>query len=269
MIHVLRLKIKSGESQRMEVAALWQEDAAVLLPCSLRRLNILQARWSAGSLFNLTPEERAFFAGLGVPALRAQGAETFVLTAHESLTVWPPPRTTAEDEARLRGVHGALHAVLALDARGYFQPGVLRDATRDEELPVRASLLISKVFYGLTSARDSMLQRMRTTCGLSPAQESALEALCERLLPADSMPARLAASLAVPDDSQVLRDRAAADVARHGLRRCKLPSCGATEAHPKLYKLCGRCRGAAYCCAQHSKEDWKRHKREDGCIAAE
>jgi hypothetical protein len=61
---------------------------------------------------------------------------------------------------------------------------------------------------------------------------------------------------------------AAADVARHGLRRCALPACGAQEAHPKLFKLCGRCRGAAYCCAAHSVEDWKRHKREDRCAAA-
>jgi hypothetical protein len=36
---------------------------------------------------------------------------------------------------------------------------------------------------------------------------------------------------------------------------------------PQAFKLCGRCRGAAYCCAAHSKEDWARHKREDGCAA--
>jgi hypothetical protein len=52
-----------------------------------------------------------------------------------------------------------------------------------------------------------------------------------------------------------------------GLRSCALPACGAMEEYPKTYKLCGRCRGAAYCCAVHSKEDWKRHKREDGCAA--
>ncbi len=69
-------------------------------------------------------------------------------------------------------------------------------------------------------------------------------------------------------DDASQRERAAADVARHGLRRCALPFCDAQEAHPKLFKLCGRCRGAAYCCAGHSKEDWKRHKREDGCTAA-
>jgi hypothetical protein len=60
----------------------------------------------------------------------------------------------------------------------------------------------------------------------------------------------------------------AADVAKHGLRCCALPSCGDTEPHPKLFKLCGRCHVAAYCCATHSVEDWKRHKREDGCKAA-
>ncbi len=65
-----------------------------------------------------------------------------------------------------------------------------------------------------------------------------------------------------------MQRNAADDVARHGLRRCALPACNAQEAHPKLFKLCGRCRGAAYCCAQHSREDWTRHKREDGCKAA-
>ncbi len=43
---------------------------------------------------------------------------------------------------------------------------------------------------------------------------------------------------------------------------------GVHEAlYPKTYKLCGRCRGVAYCGAAHCAEDWKRHKREDGCAA--
>jgi hypothetical protein len=63
---------------------------------------------------------------------------------------------------------------------------------------------------------------------------------------------------------------ATADVARHGLRRCALPSCGATEPHPKCYKLCGAAAALhIYCSAAHSKEDWKRHKRQDGCLAAD
>jgi hypothetical protein len=70
----------------------------------------------------------------------------------------------------------------------------------------------------------------------------------------------------MPSSSRLLLP--AADAARHGLRRCALPACDAQEPHPKLFKLCGRCRGVAYCCAAHSVEDWKRHKREDGCAAA-
>jgi hypothetical protein len=51
------------------------------------------------------------------------------------------------------------------------------------------------------------------------------------------------------------------------LRRCALPACGGTEPHRRAFKVCARCRGAAYCCAAHSAEDWKRHKRQDGCAA--
>ncbi len=60
--------------------------------------------------------------------------------------------------------------------------------------------------------------------------------------------------------------------ARHGLR-CRLRAAirpaapgtvRRTEPHLKLYKLCGRCRGVAYCGVAHCAEDWKRHKREDG-----
>jgi hypothetical protein len=72
------------------------------------------------------------------------------------------------------------------------------------------------------------------------------------------------------EDAKAKQQQAAvADVARHGLRRCALPACDAQEPHPKLlFKLCGRCHKSAYCGAAHSVEDWKRHKREDGCTAA-
>ncbi len=112
-----------------------------------------------------------------------------------------------------------------------------------------------------------MLRFMCTTCSLSPAEETVLHQLAERYkLTAERLVQEL------PKQTEDLHAKhqqaAAADLARHGLRRCALPACGAQEPHPKLFKLCGRCRGAAYCCAQHSKEDWKRHKREDGCKAA-
>jgi hypothetical protein len=108
---------------------------------------------------------------------------------------------------------------------------------------------------------------MRATCGLTADAEMALRQLAERhKAVAERTKQELSKKL---DDLKTKQQQAAAaDAARHGLRRCALPACDAQEPHPKLFKLCGRCRGAAYCCAQHSKEDWKRHKREDGCTVA-
>ena len=54
-----------------------------------------------------------------------------------------------------------------------------------------------------------------------------------------------------------------------GQVQCAMPSCGATEPHPHAYKRCIRCKKARYCCREHQLEDWKRHKREDGCKTRE
>jgi hypothetical protein len=110
----------------------------------------------------------------------------------------------------------------------------------------------------------AMLPQLQAACGLTRVEEAALQQLAPRL---GSCVARFTPSF-TEDMPSFYQAHADADVARHGLRRCALPACGATEAHPKLYKLCGRCRKSAYCCAAHSVEDWKRHKREDGCTAA-
>jgi hypothetical protein len=130
---------------------------------------------------------------------------------------------------------------------------------------------LKSAVHGLVTAAlsddDGMPLRMRTTCGLEAAEEMALHQLAERY---KAVAERSEQEL--PKQTEYLHARhqqaAVADAARHGLRRCALPSCDVQEAHPKLFKLCGRCRGAAYCCATHSVEDWKRHKREDGCKAA-
>jgi hypothetical protein len=123
--------------------------------------------------------------------------------------------------------------------------------------------------FVLTALCDEagLLLHMRATCGLMAAEETALRQLAERYKAfaereEQHLPGRSEESAAAH------RRAVAADTARHGLRRCALPSCGAQEAHPKLFKLCGRCRGVAYCGAAHCAEDWKRHKREDGCNAA-
>jgi hypothetical protein len=44
------------------------------------------------------------------------------------------------------------------------------------------------------------------------------------------------------------------------LRRCALPSCGAAEARPRAFKVCGRCKRACYCGEAHQAADWARHK---------
>jgi hypothetical protein len=119
------------------------------------------------------------------------------------------------------------------------------------------------------SDEAGMLLRMRAACGMAPAEETALRRLAERQKEvAHQRNEHVGQSNKIEVLNALQQQAAAADAARYGLRRCALSSCDAQEPHPKLFKLCGRCRGAAYCCAAHSAEDWKRHKREDGCNAA-
>jgi hypothetical protein len=242
----------------------------------LRSIHLLHARWQAGTLFTPTAEEVAYLAEDEYPGLPAQmcGVFLYIPAANEVLETqrFRLPCTPAEAEVRLQGVYGALRAALEIDARGMLE----RDQRTGRAWPASSasSVAISSVKTAVhrlvtraLSYEAGMLLRMRATCGLSPAEETALRQLAERCKAegerfAQELPSKL------KDADAKQQQAAAADLARHGLRRCALPSCDAQEAHPKLFKLCGRCRGAAYCCAQHSKEDWKRHKREDGCAAA-
>jgi hypothetical protein len=228
------------------LTAAWARDEQALA-LSQRCLALLHARWRVGTLFSLTPEEAAFFTdGLKMPS--CPGAEAYIQCSNDAC-LWPALRTPAEEEARVRGVRGALCVALDLQRQQGYAASCTLDALHN-------LLLISLT---LDPPRGLLLQ-LRSVCGLTPADEIALRRLQhnDALLQGTGSGAEQFASV---------QERGAEDVARHGLRRCALPACGDTEAHPKLFKLCGRCRGAAYCCAAHSKEDWKRHKRED-CKAA-
>jgi hypothetical protein len=228
------------------LTAAWAREEQALLQ-SQRCLALLHARWRAGTLFSLTPEEAAFFAGLKKPC---PGAEVYVTCAGDAACFWPALRTPAEVEARVRGVHGALCATLELAARD-----------RLNHLGFALDALKNLLTFSLLGTPQGLLHQLRSVCGLTPADESALRRLQQRN---DALRQQ---TVSGADRLASVQERGAADVAHHGLRRCALPACGATEAHPKLFKLCGRCRSAAYCCAAHSVEDWKRHKREDGCKA--
>jgi hypothetical protein len=254
-----------GDRQQREAAVrvAWRNDAQVL-PLSQRALHNLQARWSAGSLFAPTPRELAFFSDeSGVV-----GAELLITCAASSVSLWPSLHTRADNEARLLGVHAALRCALQLDARGCLG----RCARTGLRCEVTSTDSLCGVLWGLlNAATDStgVMRRLRASGALSRADEAALRhlhAASEQTWFDPRREAGVQARHATFAADQVAS--AAADAARHGLRRCALPACAVQEPHPKLFKLCGRCHAAAYCCAAHSVEDWKRHKREDGCKAA-
>jgi hypothetical protein len=239
----------------------------------LRVYQLLHARWHAGTLFAPTAEEVAYFVENEYPALPAQmcGAFFFIDVAQFLAHRWRfflPPYTLAEAEARL---YGALRAALETDARGMLE----RNPCTGQAWPAASMVAVTVSFLKIAvhdlvayalSDEAGMLLRMRA-CGLTAAEETALRQLAERY---KAMAERIRQELPKEQEDSTAKwqQTAAADTARYGLRRCALPACNAQEPHPKLFKLCGRCRGAAYCCAAHSVEDWKRHKREDGCAAA-
>jgi hypothetical protein len=243
-----------------------------------RLLDLSHARWQAGTLFAPTAEETAYLLEDEYPRLPAQmcGARFYVTVTHHAMQLqrFLPPCTPAEAEARLHAVYGALRAALEMDARGLLERHPRTGQAWSASSVVVASTAVSHLkvaVHGLVTLAlfndVGMLLRMRAACGLTPAEETALRQLAER-----HTATAVSAMMRRPQGTAALNAKrqqaAAADAARHGLRRCALPACDAQEQHPKLFKLCGRCRGAAYCCAQHSKEDWKRHKREDGCTVA-
>ena len=55
--------------------------------------------------------------------------------------------------------------------------------------------------------------------------------------------------------------RKRADIVKHGLRDCALPSCSKTEKSVKEFAGCSGCRTVVYCCLEHQALDWKAHKK--------
>ena len=75
-------------------------------------------------------------------------------------------------------------------------------------------------------------------------------------------------------DKALYDARQRADIAKHGLRDCALPSCSKTETTVKEFAHCSGCRSVVYCCAEHQGLDWTTHKkacreREAARLAAE
>ena len=55
--------------------------------------------------------------------------------------------------------------------------------------------------------------------------------------------------------------RKRADIAKHGLRDCALPSCSKTEKTVNEFAGYSGCRTVGYCCLEHQALDWKAHKK--------
>jgi hypothetical protein len=262
-----------SRADQLSLAA-WRADA-VAMRLATQRLSLLHARWRAGSLFTHTPEERAFFreehlAGVSVGAAFYFGAANDMVRYGELL------RTTTEREAAIRAIAGALRALLEWDARGYitedavvqWRAQVFADTLKGVTVP-EALFTLRPLLSASLDSTGGVLSYLRTPGGFTREEEAELRRLFQRLTMVDDNGRQCGASLIAAAQlmNQQAHEAAAADVARHGLRACALPGCGAVEPHAKAFKLCSRCRDAVYCGAAHQREDWRRHKRDDGCKA--
>jgi hypothetical protein len=256
----------AAAASRAAFLAAWRDDEHALA-LARRALELLHARWRAGTLYTLMPQELEFFAAPAPPndaspaAAHSEsgatdgpqpqiGALIYVYLTAETVLLWPL-RTVAEEESCTHIIHNALTILLQMAAQGR---GKLRLAS---DLIFATHELLTAA---LSSAAGGWLLRLRTTCGLPLETETRLRRLAAALHAQLARCGRLHREAIAQQ-----RRRAATFLERHGLRRCALPACGATEPCPKAFKLCSRCRGAAYCSAAHQAEDWRRHKRDDTC----
>ena len=250
-----------------------------LLPLSRGCLTLLHRRWRAGTLFSPSVvEEMLLFASSGAERaglrrdadaedVRAHIAldalSMFATAALAALRLWQPARSGAELEDRVRAAHGVLAAAAALDAQRTV-PGRFM-GVRDDPLLQGKFAELHALFRVALFGEPRVLRVLRTACGVSSAEKRALQKLTERI----GAHGKHSAAKPLTQAWDVRRAAMSADdVARHGLRLCALPGCGAREAHPKHFKLCGRCKAVVYCSPAHQHEDWKRHKREGGCGAS-
>ena len=151
---------------------------------------------------------------------------------------------------------------LSLDARG-----VLRSWMRAGNASCRKlAVVLDSVLGDKVMARSTLFAlRISASAPLSADAEAALRQLYAWLANEWCGEKQERDNAAVTAARQ---ERAAEDLARHGLRTCALPSCGAAEPHPRFFKCCARCRAVYYCCAEHQRADWSRHRRADKCAKA-
>jgi hypothetical protein len=253
----------------------WASDSC-LKAMSFERLAVCCARLEAGTLFTPTPEELAFFGALhdrkitNLPLLERLGEEILLSATHHAMVSCTTALTstcdtdTEEAAVLMAGVDATLQTALSLDARDELQPWLRKRALLREHLPRivnGAQREITALHMPWPLARPSFFVA-------SPENEAALDRLQARLKEISSTRGYEPPRSDNPTTG-AWQERAAADVARHGLNTCALPACGATEPHPRFFKCCSRCHSAWYCSPEHEREDWPRHRRADQCTKAE
>jgi hypothetical protein len=260
--------------------ATWLGDGERLFTLASKTLALCEARFRAGTLFTPTADEHTFFDAVGLtkqPA-RFRGARAYAICAAQVLPNWPTPDTDQESEEMLRVVGCALRAMLEMKRRGLLDwreldAGQLQQlrtsqASRQQDAAFAIFLrpYVHKLLQYAMNTRDGgAWEGLRTTCAFTALEETALRQLASS---SGSDPHCVLGQQMIHTVVAARHRRAAEDIARHGLRACTLPECQQTEPYPKTFKVCSRCRAACYCSAAHQQQDWRRHKREDGCSAA-
>jgi hypothetical protein len=226
---IMALHTASGilNAARLGKAAWRSEEGLRALPLSRRCLELLHARAQAGTLLSHTPAERAFYkarhdesvptgdgaaAPSDVDASVPLGLHVYVDAACDAALCWPPGGGADVQEARLRGVYGALCAVLQ------HWRGLEGAAASETHLTIfwhtESLHLLQKLLQAaLNSGAGGLLWQLRLTCGLAHSDEEALRLLATQL---SSM--HCTTKDALLQDAKRKKLRSTADVACLGLR---------------------------------------------------
>jgi hypothetical protein len=268
------------EDERMPAT---EERLQLLLRC----LEVLHARWRAGTLHTPSAAEAAFFLDSGTrEAPETCGASLYAecaMLAANNADAWPQDPAAWHDQ-RLRAVAGATRAALEAFARGDLAPRPAPPHLRDDMAcshPIRA---LDDLLKAVLTEERGLLQPLRSAHGLRRTEEAQLRELwaqrrntffpdgtvctprenAARVAPLLAMFGCTADADAWEASSGTFAFRQPAPRGRH---TCTLPACAASEPHASgaPFQVCARCRGARYCCAAHQAEDWRRHKRME-CV---
>jgi hypothetical protein len=174
------------QAYRMAQLAAWARDANALA-MARRALDALQRR-AASDTLSPTPTEAAYFADEEMPA-DMQGAALLISVAEGAALLWPAASTLDDQAARLAGIHAALRAALALDARGAVARSPRTGQPWEQAQPDIAALrtsahtLISELALDKPTAPPGHLRAALRARGLSVADEAALRAFATRHAP--------------------------------------------------------------------------------------